>query len=493
MKAPEAYIKVKQAVDLAVGGTGLKARVFRGGAWLGVGSVSEQSLRLLRNIILARLLAPSAFGIMALVMSATSLLQSLSELGVKESLIQNPRGGEIEYINAAWWMTLSRALFIYALLFAAAPWIAKFYGNHELTQLFRVANLGIILEGAISARAYVAQKQMNYRRWAMMFHGGAIVGILTTIVLGFFIRNVWALVIGICAESFGRFVMSFIVCRFHPMLKLHMAAVRDLFKFSRGLFGLAPLMFIFMRADIFVLCKLISPTALGYYALGISVAIVPTTFVINILWQIFLPALSHVQDDPARTRRIVLQVTEVIVMLGMPAVAFAIFCGRPLLTLVYGRAYAVASGPLIFASCTAVGNMVNALLTLVLFAAGAPRSHRRAVTAMAIAMTVLIYPLARFLGPTGAQLAGLISIGICFLIQLEFVRGLTGIQISDYGKIFGRGALVSASVVAILIAARPIALMTRPLPTVGLGLCSCLVAYVLAVVMFMRKPGFARY
>ena len=492
MKASESYGKIKRSIESIIG-TGLKARVFRGGAWLGVGSVSEQSLRLLRNIILARLLAPSAFGMMAIVLSAATFLQALSEIGVKESLIQNDRGSEPEYVNAAWWITLGRALAIYAVLFAAAPLLAKFYGNHEFTQLLRVANFSIVLEGAISAKAYAAVKEMRFPRWAVIFHGGAILGITTTIILGCIIRDVWALVIGTCAESAGRCLLSFVVCRFHPSLKLHIPAARDLLKFSRGLLGLAPLSFIYMRADIFVLGKLISTTALGYYALGISVAQVPTGFISNLLSQIFFPTFSHLRDDPARTRRIVLQVTEVIIMLGMPALVFACFFGRPLLTLVYGRAYAVAAGPLILASCCALVYLVIGLITSIIYAAGTPRLHRRCVTTMAVGMAILIYPLSKWLGPLGAQLAALISISSGFLLQLDYVHHLTGIKIFDYGRIFARGAMISISVVVIFIVARPIAIMAHPPMAIGLGVCSCLVAYALGGVMFMRKPGFARY
>jgi lipopolysaccharide exporter len=491
MNASEAWGKTKRFVESAMGG-GLRASVFRGGAWLGLGSVSEQGSRFLRNVILARLLAPSAFGMMVLVLSSATFLTSLSEIGVKESLIRNPRGSEPEYVNAAWWISIGRALMIYAFLFVVAPWIAKFYGNMELTPLFRVANINIVLEGAISSRAYIAMKEMKFDRWAMASHGGAILGVITTIVLGFLMRDVWALVIGTCSESAGRCLMSYVICPHRPQIKAHFAAGRDLLRFSKGLFGLAPLSFIFMRTDIFVLGKLISPTALGCYALGISIAQVPAQFIVNLLSQIFLPALSHVQTDQARTRRIVLQVTEVVVLLGIPAIVFACFCGRSLLTLTYGKAYAVSARPLILAGCAALINIINVLITVVIYAAGRPRLHRRCVGAMAIGMVILVYPLSKWLGPVGAQWAAFISIATGFLLQLDYVRHITGIRISDYGKIFGRGALASAAVVLVFLAARPITI-SGPLLTIALGVFGCLVAYAFAGIMLVRKPGFARF
>jgi O-antigen/teichoic acid export membrane protein len=487
-KAPGRLGKFKLALSGLAGSGGLRGRIFRGGAWLGVGSASEQGIRFLRNIILARLLAPSAFGTMAIVMSAAALLQAFTELGVREALIQNPRGSEKEYVNAAWWMAMSRSVSIYAVLFAAAPWVAKFYGNHDLVALLRVATVSLVLEGAMSARAYIAMKDMHFSRWAGITHGGGIIGVITTIVLGFVLRDVWALVIGTCVESGARCVLSYVICPHLPSFKFDRPAFRELIHFSRGLMGLAPLVIIYMRMDIFVLGKLIPTAALGYYSLGVSVAQVPAGFISNLLAQLFMPALSHVQGDQVRTRRIVLQVTAVVMLLAVPAIAFAYFCGRSLLTLIYGLPYAVASGPLVIASCCALIAFVNNQITISFYAAGKPQLHRKCVVAMAVVALVFTYPLAKWLGPIGAQLAALAAITVGFLIQLERARHLVGVKVAEYGRLFLRALAVSAIVAGICLAARPFATLGRPVYTVGLGLVGCLVSYGFAAWMLVQDP-----
>ena len=116
------------------------------------------------------------------------------DIGVKEALIQNPRGSEDEYVGAAWWMAFGRAISFGVCLFIAAPFIAKFYGNAELSPLFRVFSaIGVLLDGAMSSRAFVAIREMKFRKWAIINHGGSILGVLITVGLSFFIRDVWAL------------------------------------------------------------------------------------------------------------------------------------------------------------------------------------------------------------------------------------------------------------------------------------------------------------
>ena len=326
--AARLYNQVKTTVASVAGGEGLKARIFRGGAWLGAGSLAEQSLRFGRNMLLARLLAPEAFGTMAIVLSTTSVLQSLTDVGVKEALIQSPRGREDGHVGAAWWMAVGRSCSLYAMLFLVAPLMARFYGNLELSALLRVASAALLFEGAISSRAYVAMKEMKFSKWAAIHHGGGIAGVVITVILSFFMRDVWALVIGYCSENAARCLLSYVVCPFLPPLRWSREAIRDLLKFSRGLFGLSILNLIFARADIFVLAKLYSTADLGLYTMAVYLVQTPAVFVINLLNQTLLPTFSHVQDDQPRTNRILLQATTLTALLGVPALVFLAFCGR---------------------------------------------------------------------------------------------------------------------------------------------------------------------
>lgn len=145
-------------------GETLRGKVFHGGAWLGAGMISEQSVRFARNMLLARLLAPSALGTMAIVTSATYMLHSITEIGIREAIIRNPRAAEDEYVRAAWLMSFGRTLAFWALMCLAAPFFAAFYGDPELKPLLIVSALGIIFDGAVSTRAHIAVKNLQFRK-----------------------------------------------------------------------------------------------------------------------------------------------------------------------------------------------------------------------------------------------------------------------------------------------------------------------------------------
>src|SRR5208282_5450259 len=118
MDFTKTYDGARVAVDRLLLGSTLRAKAMRGGALLGSASFAEQVSRFARNMILTRLLAPSAFGTMAIVMSSSAIVGALTEVGVRLAVIQNPRGREQAYLNAGWWLATGRALLTYVIIFA---------------------------------------------------------------------------------------------------------------------------------------------------------------------------------------------------------------------------------------------------------------------------------------------------------------------------------------------------------------------------------------
>lgn len=467
----------------------LKAKVFRGGAWLGVGSLTEQVVRFGRSIILARLLAPEAFGVMAVVLSASTLIHSLTDIGVREAIIQNPRGGEDEYIDSAFWLALGRALALAACIFLVAPWLAKFYGNAELVPLLRVASLGVLIDGAWSPRMYIAIKQLRFSRFAAINHGGGIAGVIFTVIFSYFIRDVWALVIGSAVESFCRVALSYAFYPYLPKIAWHRDATRDLLHFSRGLFGLSFLNLIFAKTDIFVLAKLYSPTQLGLYSMAIYLAQTPTSFIMNLLGQTMLPTYAHIRGDQDRENRILLRVTSLIFVLGMPVILFVYFCGRSVLDLAFGGRYSAAAPALAAAAVVSVLGLANGQITAVFYARGRPHLHRVCVIIMAATMIVLIYPFAKYFGLLGGQLACVAACVAGWLFQVARIRGITHLGMARYFGSFLAAIGISSAVALVCLGQRFAGIGNQPIVTIAFGVLGCAVAYGLAGLFFLRTSG----
>lgn len=470
-----------------VSGEGLKAKIFRGGVWLGSGFFAAQTLRFARNMLLTRMLVPAAFGTMAIVVSSTEILHTVMDIGVREAVIQNPKGSEDEYVNAAWWMSMGRALIFWTILCTLAPWIAKFYGNPELTPLFRLCACGLLFDGASSSKVFVAVKEMQFRKITIINFVSGISGVILTVALSYWLRSVWALVIGYAFESAARCVLSFIICPFLPHLRWSKAAIRDLWQFSQRMFGLSFLNLIFARTDIFVLGKLNSAAALGLYTVAVYTVQAPMGFIMSMLGQTIMPAIAMVQGDKARINRILLKVMSAIMLVCMPAIVFAFFCGHSLLMLAYGHRYGPASGPLIVASVVALANLLSGQITSVFFATGHPHLHRNCVVVMACTMIALIYPCVHQFGIIGGQYASLAAVLAGLTFQLVGVHRLTGFKLFNFGGILLVAGAVSLSAVVVCMISTAVAPAARPLPNIITGMAGCMLAYTLSAAVFFRQ------
>jgi O-antigen/teichoic acid export membrane protein len=437
-------------------------------------------------MLLTRLLVPGAFGAMAIVLSSSSLVAALSDVGVWPAVIQSPRGGDDSYLNAAWWFGMVRALFIYVILFAAAPWISRFYGNPELSPLLRVTLIATIFEGMISPRAKLALKEMKFGRLAMINNGGAICGVVLTIVLSVLLKNVWALAIGYCAENAFRCLLSYILCPGVASLEIDMHAVRDLMKFTGGTIGLSFLNLIFLRADIFVLGKLYSPGELGVYTMAVNLVQTPANFVISMATTMLMPVFSHVQADKARMNRILREVTSWFTLLGLPAVAAIWLCGSSLLTVIYGARYAEATGPLAVGICVVFLNVLNSLVTVLFYAAGRPGLHRRAVAVSAITMLIAVYPACRYMGVIGGQVAALLAIFTGYVLQVVRARDITGLTISRYCRAFVPATVMAGGILLAGIGAQVLGFGARPVTNIAIAGVMCAIAYLACVPVFAK-------
>ena len=171
----------------------------------------------------------------------------------------------------------------------------------------------------MSPRSCLPQKEMKFGRWTAITNGGAVCGVILTVILSFVLRDVWALAIGYCSENVFRCLLSYILCPGLPSFGWDRNAVRDLLSYSRGAYGLSFLNLIFTRTDIFVLGKLYSPTALGLYTMAVYLVQTPTGFIQNMVGSTLLPAFAHVQEDHQRINRVLLEATSWLIVLGLPA------------------------------------------------------------------------------------------------------------------------------------------------------------------------------
>ena len=222
--------------------------------------------------------------------------------------------------------------------------------------------------------------------------------------------------------------------------------------------------------------------------MGIYLIQTPASFLMNLLGQTLLPTFSKVQGNKVRENRILLQVTSILVQVGMPALIFMFFCGHSLLFFrFYGPRYSVAALPLAVASSVVFLNILNGQITTVFYGRGVPQLHRSAVAIMAGLMVVTVYPFAKLFGLVGGQLACLLAVAAGYAFQLIRVHRLTDLSLSRYAKPFLSSVVISLVVLGLCLAARSVPALTRPLPNILFGAFVCITGLCLMWCRFPEK------
>jgi O-antigen/teichoic acid export membrane protein len=470
-------------------GENLKARIARGSLWVGAGSGADQALRLVRNMILTRLLVPEAFGWMAIILAVSTFFESFTDVGIDTAIVQSPRIDQHTYLNGAFWISVGRALGLYALIFVIAPWVSQFYHQASLGALMRVAFLGTLFRGAISPRTYVAHKKMDFKRLVIINQGSGVCGIATTVLLAFTMRDVWALVIGFTVEPAVRCALSYLFCPFRPGFALDKESLRELYTFSRGVFGLPILTFIFMRADIFVIGKLCSASDLGIYSMVAALGQIPFSLVGTLMGQIANPAFAEIQNDSARLNKALLKVTSSLGFLTFTPILYVVLYGKDMLQVVYGGAYAKAAVPFALLFSIAILRMLSVPVISLYYMIGRPELNRWFTLLRTVLMILLVYPATKWYGLTGAAGAGLIAMILGYALQVFRLRTVTGLDIRQYKRILWNAFPISLSV-AIVWAATHGILKLAPMTQMAIGGLACLLGYVIALFLRPRVAGY---
>ncbi len=429
-------------------GTSIRAKSARAAMALAAGAIVERSLRFVRYVILARILAPDQFGLMALVMVAASALEALTEVGIKQSVIQNKRGADPEYLNVAWWFQAVRGVGLFAVAFLAAPWIGSFYERPELVRLLRVAFLAVLFRGFVSPRAHVLEKQYRFGMVVLLIQGSGILGAVITIVSALIMRNVWALVIGFVSEFAIMCVLSYVFVPFLPRFRMERGCLSELMDFARGMFGVPILAMIAFETDVLVLGKVVSKDELGMYYLAMTLVLLPITLFGRVITPILLPAFSDKQDDREALRRVILRVVRSSAVFTLPLVAFMASCAGGVLTVVYGSEYAAVTVPCAVLCLLIVCRTQAPIFNSAYLAVGQPRMNRRFVILRAVIVAGLIYPAVVHFELLGAAIVAVLGNSIALLMQIFWSRRIVDLEFRAYASCFLPGLVLALPIIA---------------------------------------------
>jgi O-antigen/teichoic acid export membrane protein len=355
----------------------LKQYFIRWIAWVIPGYGVSQILRLGSNLILTGLLMPEFFSLMALVSFPFIALQSLFNIGLSPSIIQNKHGDEPNVLNTAWTMQVIHgvALWFFSLLIA---WpMATFYEEPQLLWLIPVFGLGIVIYGFHSTSLLTLRRHMEFRKLTIFEVGVQAISLTVMISWAWFNHSIWALVAARLVSEIVGLVWSYrLIPGVRNRFAWDKAAAKSIFTFGKWIWMMTALVFLAEKAENLIWEKLVSSAMLGVY--GVAFKLAEALLFLGLIQgfndAVIFPFLSRQAELPReRLCSKIMQLRWFLLVAGAIFLTLGIGLGDLLVSLLYNETYAQAAWILPILSLGFWPTILIATINPVLFAIGQPR------------------------------------------------------------------------------------------------------------------------
>ena len=297
------------------------------------------ALAVLSTFVLARLLAPADFGLVALGTTLMLLVTEVTELSMAQALV-NHAAPTREHFDTAWTLNALRGTVLGAAFAAAALPVAQLYGDQRLVGIMLALGISIVLGGMTNPRRVLLTRELVFWQESVLTVGQKLAGVVASILIAYLYQSYWALVIGILVTQMANVAISYMVLPFVPRPRL--AHARELFSFSLWVTAARLVDSLSWRFDTLFVGKLLGNTALGHYSMGSTLASIPTRETTGPLRQTFFPAFSSMRDDAARMAAAYQRAQAVVTAVALPAGFGAALVADPLIRLVMGEKWTPA-------------------------------------------------------------------------------------------------------------------------------------------------------
>lgn len=307
----------------------LKNQVVVGFFWSFLERLGNQGVSFLVSIVLARILMPADFGLVAIVMVFVSLSNVFVQGGFGNALIQKKEVDELD-CSSVFWLSLAVSFLFYLMLFVSAPWIAHFYGLPVLSPMLRTLGLLLPVNSYGTVLRAIVSRSMQFRTFFYSSITGVIISALIGIWLAYRDGTVWALVVQQLTNAVvGTFVIAIFV-KWYPRRIFRVERVKGLFSYGWKLQLGILIDSLYDNFRSLYVGKLYTPADLAYYTRGKNFPSLVVNNVNSSLMTVLFPALSKRQDDRGAVRNMVRRSIRISSFVIIPLMFGLIAIAKPL-------------------------------------------------------------------------------------------------------------------------------------------------------------------
>jgi O-antigen/teichoic acid export membrane protein len=327
-------------------GTGLAHRTSTAAQWRFASSLVGAVLQFSVGVLLARLLSPADFGLVALAFVVLGFARPVGDLGIGRAVIQRPNL-TTAHIRTAFTISFLIGLTVTAVISLLAPLFAVVLRDQHVIHVLRILAIGFSIQGTAIVASSLLRRRLDFKPIFYVEIGSYVLGYgAVAILLALRGYGVWSLVYGgLCQMTLSAIAQVSIVRHdLRPLLARQ--EMRELLHFGLGASGSATVNYVALNGDNFVVGRLIGTSALGFYNRAYNLMNLPFTYAANVMTTVLFPAFSEVQGDPVRLARSFLFVTELAGVIAGPSMVILAIAAPHLIHAVYGTKWLAVVLPL---------------------------------------------------------------------------------------------------------------------------------------------------
>ena len=306
----------------------------------GVSTICVQIIKLVlrtgTTVILARLLTPADFGIIAMVSVVVNLAAMFKDAGLSLATIQKEQISH-EQVSNLFWINLLISMALGLCMVLGAPLVTWFYGKSELTNVTAVLSISFILSGLSLQHAALMRRHMRFGELAFVQVLAQFLSVVTTVILALHDLGYWALVGGALISSLITLLLTYYFCPWNPGKIQKVSGVRDMLKFGARLTGANVVGYLSRNVDNILIGRFIGVDALGVYGRAYSLFMLPVSQIRAPLMNVAMPVLSSLKNAPDRYLKYYLSVINIMATCAIPLSVYCILEGDIIIRVLLGE------------------------------------------------------------------------------------------------------------------------------------------------------------
>jgi O-antigen/teichoic acid export membrane protein len=344
----------------------LKGHTISSGAVTISAQGAKFGLSLLSTMVLARLLLPRDFGLVAMVTTITSFLRVFKDAGLSIATVQRERITHAQVSNL-FWINVGVSAVSSIVVAALAPVIAWFYRDPRLISITLLLSITFLISGGTVQHQALLKRQMRFKALALIEVGSMATGVLVGILMASVGYHYWALVAASLAMESAGFLLTWLVSRWRPQMPTRRSGIGPLLTFGVNRTASDFISSITRGSDNLLIGRSYGAGAVGLYSRASDLLMRPLEQFLSPINAVFLPALSRLQSQPERYRSTFLRVYEAIAFVGFFFTGLFLALARPVTLVMLGpkweQAAVIVGGFTIAAFCVPLANASTWLFT----------------------------------------------------------------------------------------------------------------------------------